>query len=125
MTQGQVPPVSSDRRSIELALLSVLQNSLEACTARGGGVVSVLLHREEGVIAVEVSDDGGGIAETVKPLVFEPFAATRAGSHGLGLGLITARMLVENQGGSIAFVGSGPGARFEVQLPVDEQKTKD
>src|SRR6185312_657636 len=72
IVQGEVPPARTDRRPVEFALLAVLQNSLEACAARGGGAITVLVRREGPAVEIEVSDDGGGIAEAAKPLVFEP-----------------------------------------------------
>lgn len=121
MVQGQVPPVRSDRRSIELALLSVLQNSLEACAARGAGAVTILIHREDAFVAVEVSDDGGGIAETLKPVVFEPFAASRAGSHGLGLGLSMSRRFIERIGGGLRLKSKGGCTAARLEIPIDKE----
>jgi C4-dicarboxylate-specific signal transduction histidine kinase len=121
LVQGDVPPVSSDRRSIELALLSVLQNSLEACSARGHGAVSILIHREETFVAIEVSDDGGGIAETIKLVVFEPFAASRAGSHGLGLGLSMSRRFIERIGGGLRLKSKGGYTAARLEIPIDKE----
>lgn len=124
LVQGEVPPVSSDRRSIELALLSVLQNSLEACAARGAGAVTILIRRDEGVVAIEVADDGGGISETVKPLVFEPFAASRAGAHGLGLGLFVSRRFLERIGGSLRLKSKGGYTAALLEIPIDKELPK-
>ncbi|MHB8877058.1 MAG: ATP-binding protein [Myxococcaceae bacterium] len=49
--------------------------------------------------------------------LFEPLMTTKP--LGLGLGLTTARTLVENQGGALTFHSKpGEGARFEVSLRV-------
>jgi len=101
LVQSVVPPIHSDRRAIELALLAVLQNSLEACAARGGGAVTVLLRREGENAEIEVSDDGGGVSETDKVSLFEPFLAARRASHGLGLGLSMSRRFLERIGGGL------------------------
>ena len=124
VVQGEVPPVRSDRRSIELALLSVLQNSLEACAARGKGKVTILIHRADPSAAIEVSDDGGGIAETLKPLVFEPFAASRAGAHGLGLGLSMSRRFLERIGGGLRLKSKGGCTAALLEIPIDPELPK-
>ncbi|MBI3288968.1 MAG: ATP-binding protein, partial [Elusimicrobia bacterium] len=70
--------------------------------ARGGGAVTVLLRRDGPHAEIEVDDDGGGISETDKASVFEPFAAARGGgAHGLGLGLSMSRRFLERIGGGL------------------------
>ncbi|MBI4061724.1 MAG: sensor histidine kinase [Elusimicrobia bacterium] len=101
LVESAAPPILSDRRSIELALLAVLQNSLEACAARGGGAVTVLLRRAGANAEIEISDDGGGIPETDKASLFEPFVSARRASHGLGLGLSMSRRFLERIGGGL------------------------
>jgi len=101
LSVSAVPPIHSDRRSIELALMAVLQNSLEACASRGGGAVTVLVRREGANAEIEVSDDGGGVAEADKPMMFEPFVSARRSSNGLGLGLSMSRRFLERIGGGL------------------------
>jgi signal transduction histidine kinase len=101
VVSGDLPPARTDRRPIELALLAVLQNSLEACARRGAGTVTVLLRREGPAAEIEISDDGGGIAEAVKPLVFEPLATARPDGVAMGLGLSMSRRFLERLGGTL------------------------
>jgi two-component system sensor histidine kinase HydH len=49
--------------------------------------------------------------------LFEPLVTTKA--LGLGLGLTTARALIENQQGDLRYVKSDrEGARFELRIPL-------
>lgn len=121
VVQGEIPLARTDRRPIELALLAVLQNSLEACAARGGGAVTIFLRREGETAEIEVSDDGGGIPETAKPLVFEPLAAARAGSAGMGLGLSMSRRFLERLGGSMRLKSKGGYTAALLVIPLDQQ----
>ncbi|MDE2141155.1 MAG: sensor histidine kinase [Elusimicrobia bacterium] len=121
LIQGELPSARTDARPIELALLAVLQNSLEACAARGGGAVTVLLRREGGAAEIEISDDGGGIPETTKPLVFEPLASTREGGLGMGLGLSMSRRFLERLGGTLRLKSKGGYTAALLVIPLDQQ----
>lgn len=110
----QVPPVHVDPNQVREALQNLVRNALDAMPK--GGALTVEVRREGKMVVVAVADTGPGIAPETQRTLFRPLVTTKP--QGLGLGLITARMLVENQGGTIAFVGSEKGARFEVQLPL-------
>lgn len=71
-------------------------------------------------VSVTVTDNGPGIDPDVLPRLFEPFASTRLDSHGTGLGLAVADGIIREHGGLILVrnVSDGPGAVFEVILPV-------
>jgi signal transduction histidine kinase len=124
VVQGELPPARTDRRPIELALLAVLQNSLEACASRGGGAVTVVLRREGGAIELEISDDGGGIAEAVKPLIFEPLASARHGASGMGLGLSMSRRFLERLGGALRLKSKGGYTAALLVVPIDQELPK-
>jgi signal transduction histidine kinase len=124
IVQGEIPPARTDRRPVELALLAVLQNSLEACAARGGGAVTVVVRREGPAVEIEVSDDGGGIAEAAKPLVFEPLASARAGASGMGLGLSMSRRFLERVGGALKLKSKGGYTAALLMVPIDKELPK-
>ena len=65
----------------------------------------------------EVEDDGAGIAEDVRPKVFQPSFSTK--TSGMGLGLAISKRAVEAAGGQIAFeTAEGRGTTFTVRLPL-------
>lgn len=77
--------------------------------------------RSEGTrVCIQVSDSGPGIPAELIPVLFEPFARARGASEqGSGLGLGIARELARSMGGDLRLLdGVGPGAHFEVSLPV-------
>jgi signal transduction histidine kinase len=121
VVQGDVPPAKTEKRLVELALLAVVQNALEACAARGAGGVTILVRREGDAAELEVSDDGGGIAESVKPLVFEPLAGARAGGTGMGLGLSMSRRFLERLGGGLRLKSKGGCTAALLVVPLDQR----
>jgi signal transduction histidine kinase len=69
---------------------------------------------------IEVEDDGPGVPPELWDRVFEPFYTTKGEGRGTGLGLALARGIVEDHGGTIAFVQpSGPewSTRVRIELP--------
>jgi signal transduction histidine kinase len=125
LVESATPPIHSDRRSIELALLAVLQNSLEACASRGdGGAVTVLVRREGANAEIEVSDDGGGVSETEKVSMFEPFVSARRGSHGLGLGLSMSRRFLERIGGGLRVKSKAGYTAVLLVVPLERELPK-
>lgn len=73
---------------------------------------------EDGVVRIEVEDDGPGVPKDVAPKIFDPFVTTKDVGAGTGLGLAVCRGIVEGAKGRI-FVDADytDGARFVVELP--------
>ncbi len=107
--------------ALRQVLLNLCVNAIEAC-AEGGAVRITARRRSQngGPAHVEiwVEDDGPGIAEVDRELVFEPFHSSRPDAPG-GLGLAISRRLAEEAGGRL-FVAQGAdgGARFVLRLPI-------
>jgi signal transduction histidine kinase len=98
------------------ALVEILLNSRDFTRSENRSVLLEL--RVEGTRAViEVQDNGSGIHPSVRPRLFEAFAAYPGDRVGLGLAL--ARGIITAHGGDIAEVGEyGRGARFRIGLPL-------
>jgi len=93
-------------------------------------VGNAIAHGEPGPITARVGCNGDAIIEVhnegamraeLLPTLFEPFRATRPGSHGLGLGLYIASEIVKAHGGEIT-VQSTPatGTTMRVRIPRTE-----
>lgn len=116
-----LPPVLVDPDRIGQVLTNLLGNALQYTPA--GGQVRVRARRENGGVAIAVTDTGIGIPVEHLPHVFDRFyrvdrSRARA-SGGSGIGLTIARHLVEAHGGSIRAESAGPGrgSTFTVVLP--------
>jgi two-component system, OmpR family, sensor kinase len=85
-----------------------------------GTVVRVAVESEDGVVRLDVSDDGPGIDPRVRDHLFERFSrgpeTTAAGS---GLGLAIADELAHRMGGSIVVDSANGGTRFSLVLPAE------
>ena len=115
----ELPPVLADRAQLQLVLINLLTNAIEALGAtedrpRLIAIRSAMLEKQ-GVV-LEVSDNGVGIASEDVAHIFEPFFTTKA--TGAGLGLSLCRIIVEAHGGRLwASRGAAFGATFHLELP--------
>ncbi len=109
-----VADVLVDATQVEAALSNVIRNSIEAM--HGKGEITFEIRSEADVVVVSVRDGGPGVPVEIEQQLFEPLVTTKA--SGLGLGLVTARTLIERQGGTLVYKASlKPGACFEMSLP--------
>jgi PAS domain S-box-containing protein len=109
-----LPPVQVDADQVHMALANLVRNALDAMP--DGGALTLSAELDDRDIVVVVEDSGSGVRPEVQKRLFEPLVTTKP--RGLGLGLTTARILLENQGGSVAYCErGGPGTRFKVRLP--------
>jgi two-component system sensor histidine kinase HydH len=113
-----LPPVSADEVQLQQAVLSVLENALDA--VKTGGRVEVRTAREIGEqgagVTVTVVDDGEGIPADRLGRIFEPFFTTK--TRGTGLGLAIARKVLEGHGGRVTLTSpSGAGTTVVLTVP--------
>lgn len=114
--------VAADLAQLQQALLNILRNAAEASPPNLNVLVSiapVVGERDTSLIEIAVTDRGDGISREARKHLFEPFHTTR--SNGTGLGLFTARDIIEREGGSLALVdGPERGTTVRVRLPCIE-----
>ncbi|MCJ7682331.1 MAG: ATP-binding protein, partial [Candidatus Aminicenantes bacterium] len=118
-----VRTVRVDADKIRQVFINLLRNASEAVDNGGQIKVDVSPVAEDGRewTRTAISDDGCGIPEKDWEHVFEPYYTTKA--SGFGLGLANARKIIEQHKGIIRVTNkTGGGARFEILLPVEEEK---
>jgi PAS domain S-box-containing protein len=115
-----LPAVLGDARQLQQVCLNLVTNAAQAMASRGGGVLTIVTRAESDgrEVALEVSDTGPGIPESVRARIFEPFFTTKAEGEGTGLGLSVSYGIVGTHGGTIAIASSSPaGTTFRVTIP--------
>ncbi|HYF60508.1 MAG TPA: ATP-binding protein [Burkholderiaceae bacterium] len=118
-----LPRIRGDRVRLEQVVCNLLANAIKF--GRDGGRVRLSASAREGLLRIEVEDDGRGIDPAFLPHAFETFAQEDATDDrpdsGLGIGLALVSHLVALHGGRVEAHsgGIGRGARFVVELPLD------
>jgi signal transduction histidine kinase len=106
----RLPRVSASRGAVREILGVLLDNAAR----HGDGTVRVRARRINGSVAIDIADEGPGIAEPEQ-------AFTRRSGEGHGIGLALARSLAEADGGRLDLVDAGPGTtRFTLLLRADD-----
>lgn len=116
--------VSIDPDRLRSAIVKVFENAIEvlvetpALAEQRVTVSTAIGDRFE----IAITDTGPGIPPNILPRVFEPLFSTR--SFGTGLGLATAKQIVENHNGDIV-IARGPegGTRVVIRLPIGTTKS--
>ncbi len=126
-----IPPVFASENGLQQVFFGLLANAAQALKDSSAPVTPTLrvatCLQEDGRIAVEVHDNGKGIAAEHLGRVFEPFFTTKRIGSSSGLGLSVCYGIVLGLGGDITVDSAlGKGATFRVLLPqatVDASQT--
>ena len=115
---ADLPYPLGDAHQLQHLFVNLALNAVQAME-RTGGRLRIEARRAEDRAEVRITDDGPGIPESVAARLFQPFASSRA--QGFGLGLFSAKRIVEAHGGTIAALANPEGGTtFLVTLPLDE-----
>ena len=117
--QRPLPGVAADEPQLELALLNLVTNALDAMPH--GGTLTLAATNSGGRIKIDVRDTGTGVDPEVLPRLFEPWVTTKPTGRGTGLGLSITRDLITSLGGTIGVSASSrQGTTFTIELPAVE-----
>ncbi|KVP55454.1 ATPase [Burkholderia ubonensis] len=102
---------------LEQVLINLLGNALDAVAAGAAPRIDVTIEASAATLAIQVRDNGPGIAPDLLPRLFEPFFTTKEMGRGLGLGLAISSSIASDAGGSLtARNAPGGGALFVLTL---------
>lgn len=102
-----------DAAMVRRVLDTLLENARQHTPP--GGTITLSAALADSTLRITVADTGPGVAEALRPWLFEPFVTGRPG--GTGLGLAIARELAVAMGGRLFLDGSAAGATFVLELP--------
>ena len=125
----QVPDIQVAPQEIGRVLMNLYKNALYAVGQRAKNTqadgayeptIWVTTHNGAGQVHIHVRDNGTGIADTIKPKIFQPFFTTKPTGEGTGMGLsLSYDIITKGYGGEMNVLsGDEGGAEFVVKLPI-------
>jgi len=116
-TSGEGAWAQADPGSVARIIRIMLDNALHVAPAHSR--VAVRVANGNGPPSVEVADEGPGVPENERELIFERFkrGSERGGEGGFGLGLAIGTELASRMGGRLELTDANPGATFRLILP--------
>lgn len=118
------PTVFADPVQLQQVLLNLIRNAVDAMEDADGDTITVKsLWRSPDQIEISVCDQGIGVDENARDLLFTPFATTKA--SGMGIGLPICQSIVHAHGGELHYhPGEGGGSVFSFTLPASRAQTQ-
>lgn len=123
-----LPPVPGDSDQLMQVMLNLLKNAAEAAPELGG-VLHLKTSYRAGIkvrgpqgrseslpLQIEISDNGSGVPDDLKPHMFEPFVTSKGTGTGLGLALVSK--VIADHGGVISCESEPGFTTFRILLPV-------
>lgn len=112
-----LPPLTMYGSEVNQVWTNLISNAVDALGTTG--TITLRTSRDGDCVLVDIADTGPGIPPEAQAHVFEPFFTTKEVGHGMGIGLDTARRIVEERhAGSVTFDTGKDGTIFHVWLPL-------
>lgn len=102
-------------------LLNMIMNTRDICLERKVEKprIDVRMSSEVGKSVISITDNAGGIPEEIIGRIFDPYFTTKETSHGSGVGLYMAKIIIENNmNGSLTVKNRDGGAEFRIELNI-------
>jgi len=113
------PVITGHPQEFSQAVLNILFNARDAFLDRKieqrEVVIEVLKEKEAAVVTI--SDNAGGVDESIMDKIFDPYFTTRGPEQGTGIGLYMAKMIIEkNIPGRLSVRNKDKGAQFRIEV---------
>jgi signal transduction histidine kinase len=95
---------------------NLIDNALDAIP--DAGRIEIRANRDHDHVVVRIVDNGGGIPESIRQRIYDPFFTTKPMGHGTGMGLEIVRRLVLHNDGEITFESQPGRTEFRIALPI-------
>lgn len=104
-------------------LLNILNNAVDALEEKNvqSPRIRVRAFAEGSMAVTTITDNAGGIADSIIGRIFDPYFTTKSAEKGTGIGLYMSRAIIEERmNGTISARNLEEGAEFRVEIPVSE-----
>jgi histidine kinase len=124
-----LPDIVADADRLHQVFVNLLINARDALKSAppgDGARVLVEARADAGTVSYAVQDNGPGVSPAHTQRIFDLFFTTKEVGEGTGLGLSVSHGIVADHGGRLYYEDApGGGARFVVEVPVDERPARE
>jgi signal transduction histidine kinase len=124
ITIEPLPLIEGDKTMLRRLFENLLSNALKYCSDGKQPIIAVNAMKKNGMVEIEISDNGIGFEEQFLPKLFTLFQRLHSKEkfEGTGLGLAICRKIAEMHNGSITAKSSvNKGSSFFVSLPLKQK----
>lgn len=112
-----LPRFSGNAQRIEQVVINLIVNACQALTSPSQSIKVRTFRNADGLICLEVTDQGQGIAEENLARLGDPFFTTRREQGGTGLGLSVSQRIIQEHNGTLHYHSTvGKGTRVKLVL---------
>ena len=114
--------IVTDTDRLVQVFINLISNARKYCEAEQPRL-RITVRERDGAVQIDFADNGKGIPEADRKLIFEKFSrlTDSAKAGGAGLGLAICREIMRRLGGEIAYLPGQFGAAFRLTLPREVQ----
>jgi len=99
-------------------LVTLVKNAIEAMPSGGSLTITALVDNSSRNLVIEVADSGCGIPDDIEGSLLHEAVSSKADVGGTGLGLLTAKRILEAHDGLIWLASSRIGVTFVCEIPL-------
>jgi two-component system NtrC family sensor kinase len=116
-----LPDIRGNFANLGQVALNIIQNAIQSVIHNQGVIyLDTWFDPDKSRVVFSCKDTGPGVPESIRQDIFKPFFTTKEVGKGTGLGLYICHEIVRKHGGTLKLRNNdGPGAVFEVALPID------
>ncbi|MCZ2247788.1 MAG: GHKL domain-containing protein [Bacteroidia bacterium] len=110
--------ILADKEQLLRVFNNLIKNAIQAIPEDKEGRIEIVLERQNNEVVVQIKDNGIGISDEQKKMIFVPNFTTKSG--GMGLGLAMVKSIMSSINGSISFNSVlHQGTTFELRFPMN------
>ncbi|MBI4650038.1 PAS domain-containing sensor histidine kinase [Candidatus Desantisbacteria bacterium] len=111
--------INSDKKMLFHVFSNLINNAIKYRNQSGNAHINILLEKNKKNVCVRIIDNGIGLNDNEKKLIFKRFYQASASSEGIGVGLNIAHIIITDLNGKISLEsdGHGKGTTLTVEFP--------
>jgi two-component system nitrogen regulation sensor histidine kinase GlnL len=120
-----IPDISGDASALRQIILNLVLNAYQAgaknirLRSRIEHGFALITSGKSTAVRIDIEDDGDGVPEHLRAMLFLPLVTGRR--EGTGLGLALAQQLAAAHGGLLSYEALDQGSRFSLRLPINNE----